>query len=151
MTATLSPGRRLLSTLGPFFGLVVVVSLFATMLALKDVSDQRARDGASWAQAAGACPFEGLKAFISVANIKTVLSQTVIVAVGALGMTMIIVSGGIDLSVGSAVALSSVVCATCLLHGAADFAAAAADFCRSNRAHPWPSCAGTPIGRRGTG
>ena len=37
--------------------------------------------------------------------------QTVIVCVAALGMTMIIVSGGIDLSVGSIVALSTVVTA----------------------------------------
>ena len=39
------------------------------------------------------------------------LAQTVIVALGAIGMTMIIVSGGIDLSVGSAIALTSVVTA----------------------------------------
>ena len=47
-------------------------------------------------------------------NFKIILTQTVIVAIGALGMTMIIVSGGIDLSVGSAVALTSVVGATLL-------------------------------------
>ena len=40
--------------------------------------------------------------------------QTVIVCVAALGMTMIIVSGGIDLSVGSIVALSTVVTALLL-------------------------------------
>jgi len=117
MKGSLRPGRRLLTTLGPFFGLVLVVTLFALMLALKDVADQRARDGSGWSQAMGACSFEGLKAFVSVANVKTVLSQTVIVAVGALGMTMIIVSGGIDLSVGSAVALMSVVGATLLQRG----------------------------------
>src|SRR6185503_11648592 len=109
--------KRVFNALGPFFGLVLVVSLFALMLALKDVSDQRAKDGASWTQAARACSFEGLKAFVSVANCKTVLSQTVIVAIGALGMTMIIVSGGIDLSVGSAVALTSVLGATLLNRG----------------------------------
>ncbi len=117
MKSSLSHGRRLLSTLGPFFGLLLVVSLFSLMLALKDISDQRAKDGASWSQAAGQCSYEGLKAFVSVANVKTVLSQTVIVAVGALGMTMIIVSGGIDLSVGSVVALMSVVGATLLQRG----------------------------------
>src|SRR6267143_1857967 len=50
-------------------------------------------------------------------NCKIILIQTVIVAIGALGMTMIIVSGGIDLSVGSVVALASVVGATSLLKG----------------------------------
>jgi ribose transport system permease protein len=97
----------------------LVVVLFVAMLALKDISDQREKnDGSvSWSQAAKDCPFDGLKAFLSVANFKTVLSQTVIVAIGALGMTMIIVSGGIDLSVGSAVAFTSVLGATLLNKG----------------------------------
>lgn len=46
--------------------------------------------------------------FFSMDNTKLVLVQTVIVGVGALGMTLIIISGGIDLSVGSIIALSSV-------------------------------------------
>jgi ribose transport system permease protein len=50
-------------------------------------------------------------------NLKIILLQTVIVAIGAMGMTMIIVSGGIDLSVGSVVALTSVVGATLLVKG----------------------------------
>jgi ribose transport system permease protein len=45
------------------------------------------------------------------------LAQTVIVAMGAVGMTMIIISGGIDLSVGSVIALTSVVAAQALSHG----------------------------------
>ena len=64
--------------------------------------------------------------FLTWRNVILIFSQTAVIAVGALGMTMIIVSGGIDLSVGSAVALSSVVCATFLLHGAPEFAAATA-------------------------
>ncbi len=56
--------------------------------------------------------------FLTWRNVILIFSQTAVIAVGALGMTMIIVSGGIDLSVGSAVALSSVVCATFLMHGA---------------------------------
>jgi len=56
--------------------------------------------------------------FLTGANFKIILTQTVIVALCALGMTMIIVSGGIDLSVGSAVALTSVVGATAVLKGA---------------------------------
>src|SRR5688572_15422779 len=47
--------------------------------------------------------------FLTGGNFKIILTQTVIVAIGALGMTLIIVSGGIDLSVGSIVALTSVV------------------------------------------
>ncbi len=61
--------------------------------------------------------------FLTGANFKIVLIQTVIVAIGALGMTMIIVSGGIDLSVGSVVALTSVVGATSLVKGCSPVAA----------------------------
>src|SRR5437867_11137049 len=43
--------------------------------------------------------------FFSAANLELMARQTVIVCVAALGMTMVIVSGGIDLSVGSVVAL----------------------------------------------
>jgi ribose transport system permease protein len=46
-----------------------------------------------------------------------VLAQTVIVAVGAIGMTLVIVSGGIDLSVGSVIALTGVICALGLREG----------------------------------
>jgi ribose transport system permease protein len=53
--------------------------------------------------------------FLTGANFKIILTQTVIVAICALGMTMIIVSGGIDLSAGSAVALTSVVSATLIV------------------------------------
>lgn len=50
-------------------------------------------------------------------NFETMLLQTAVVAMAALGMTMIIVSGGIDLSVGSQVALCTVVVATLLAKG----------------------------------
>jgi ribose/xylose/arabinose/galactoside ABC-type transport system permease subunit len=43
--------------------------------------------------------------------------QTTVVALGAIGMTLIIISGGIDLSVGSAVALTTVVIASMLRVG----------------------------------
>src|SRR5437762_8149100 len=55
--------------------------------------------------------------FFSLYNFKTILTQTVIVAIGALGMTMIIVSGGIDLSVGSLIALTSVLGAVLMNQG----------------------------------
>ena len=45
------------------------------------------------------------------------MTQTVIVAIGAMGMTLVIVSGGIDLSAGSLVALCSVVTAKLIEHG----------------------------------
>lgn len=45
-------------------------------------------------------------------NAKTVLPQAVVVGIGALGMTFVVVSGGIDLSVGSLIALTTVVAAT---------------------------------------
>lgn len=51
------------------------------------------------------------EAFLSARNLRTVSTQTVIVGLGAIGMTFVIASGGIDLSVGSVIALASVVAA----------------------------------------
>src|SRR6476661_5211072 len=56
--------------------------------------------------------------FFAAANLELMARQTVIVCVAALGMTMVIVAGGIDLSVGSIVALSTVVTALLLRHDA---------------------------------
>jgi ribose transport system permease protein len=81
---------RLLNVLGPFIGLLFVIGLFSLSSEVR--------------------PY-----FLTGGNFKIILTQTVIVAIGALGMTMIIVSGGIDLSVGSVVALTSVVGATLVL------------------------------------
>ncbi|MBA3295932.1 MAG: ribose ABC transporter permease [Acidobacteria bacterium] len=53
--------------------------------------------------------------FLTVSNLVNVLEQTAINAVIAAGMTFVIISGGIDLSVGSLLALAGVVLAT-LLH-----------------------------------
>ncbi len=55
--------------------------------------------------------------YLSAANLRVVLAQTVIVAIGTLGMTLIIISGGIDLSVGSVIALASVITAVALRSG----------------------------------
>jgi ribose transport system permease protein len=90
-SSTKARARQVLNILGPFLGLVVVIGFFSLNPEVR--------------------PY-----FLSGANFKVILSQTVIVAVGALGMTMIIVSGGIDLSVGSVVALTSVVAAVLLQH-----------------------------------
>src|SRR5437016_8401215 len=84
--------RRLFNILGPFLGLLFVLGLFSLDATVR--------------------PY-----FLTGANFKIILTQTVIVAIGTLGMTIIIVSGGIDLSVGSVVALTSVVGATSLLKG----------------------------------
>lgn len=55
--------------------------------------------------------------FLSVYNFQTIAAQTVIVGFGAIGMTFVIVSGGIDLSMGSLIALVSVVTALALKEG----------------------------------
>src|SRR5262245_43320153 len=55
--------------------------------------------------------------FLGVLNLLTMTRQTVVVAVAAVGMTYVIVHGGIDLSVGSLVALTTVVMALALRAG----------------------------------
>ncbi|HJO09265.1 MAG TPA: ABC transporter permease, partial [Verrucomicrobiota bacterium] len=84
--------RDFLKAVRPFVGLFVVLLLFALDAELRSVI------------------FKG-------GNFKTILTQTVIVAIGAMGMTMVIVSGGIDLSAGSVVALCSVVTARLIEQG----------------------------------
>src|SRR2546422_11742444 len=86
--------KHLLNVFGPFFGLLLVLGLFSLSSEVRP-------------------------SLFTGGNCKLILIQTVIVAIGALGMTMIIVSGGIDLSVGSVVALASVVGATSLVRGCA--------------------------------
>src|ERR1700759_1467456 len=62
--------------------------------------------------------------FASASNLLTMLRQTAVVGIAGIGMTLIIVLGGIDLSVGSAVALVTVVVAECLRAGMGAFSAA---------------------------
>jgi ribose transport system permease protein len=62
--------------------------------------------------------------FFRPANLELMARQTAIVCVAALGMTMVIVSGGIDLSVGSVIALSTVVTALLLRANAGPLVAA---------------------------
>src|SRR5574339_482145 len=52
--------------------------------------------------------------FLTVSNLLNVAEQTTIIAIVAVGMTWVIISGGIDLSVGSIVAFSGVVLASLL-------------------------------------
>jgi ribose transport system permease protein len=82
--------RMLITFFGPFIGLALVVGFFSAMPEVR--------------------PY-----FLTGPNFKIIFIQTVIVSIGALGMTMIIISGGIDLSVGSVVALTSVVGAALLV------------------------------------
>jgi len=55
--------------------------------------------------------------FLGWINFTTMVRQTVVVGIAALGMTLIMVQGGIDLSVGSVVALTTVVVARALQGG----------------------------------
>jgi len=65
------------------------------------------------------------ESFTSPKNIELIVRQTSIVCVAALGMTFVIISGGIDLSIGSVVALVTVVIAALLQHGVAPLLACA--------------------------
>ena len=84
--------RQRLVRFGPFLGLLLVVAFFAI---------------------ASGAP----ERYLSTNNLRVVLAQTVIVALGAIGMTLIIVGGGIDLSVGSTIALTGVLCALAIREG----------------------------------
>jgi ribose/xylose/arabinose/galactoside ABC-type transport system permease subunit len=63
--------------------------------------------------------------FARQSNLLTMLRQTAVVGIAAIGMTFTIVLGGIDLSVGSTVALTTVVVAESLRAGMGPVAAAA--------------------------
>ncbi len=84
--------RSILAKAGPFIGLFLVIGLFAA-------------------------PSETREYFLTYHNFKIIFTQTVIVSIGALGMTLIIVSGAIDLSVGSTVALTGVIAALLIQRG----------------------------------
>jgi ribose transport system permease protein len=95
MTRQRSAGlQKALNVMGPFIGLLLVIALFAL------IPEVQGR-------------------FLRFANVKSVATQSVIVALGALGMTLIIISGGIDLSAASNIALSSVITAYAINAGAA--------------------------------
>jgi ribose transport system permease protein len=81
-----------LNRLGPLLGLMLVVGIFAAMVPI------------------GWMP----ESFLTQRNFETVLRHTTIVGIAALGMTLVIISGGIDLSVGSTIALATVVIAVLL-------------------------------------
>lgn len=64
--------------------------------------------------------------FTRSANVLTMARQTVIVSLAAIGMTLVMIQGGIDLSVGSTVALTTVIVARTLDGGSGAWTAAAA-------------------------
>src|SRR5262245_27815508 len=64
--------------------------------------------------------------FARPSNLALMARQTVVVGIAAAGMTLIIVMGGIDLSVGSAVALTTVILASLLRSGYGPVTAAVA-------------------------
>ena len=61
--------------------------------------------------------------FLTTKNIFNVLRQTSVNAIIAAGMTFVILTGGIDLSVGSILAISGAVCASILVSGKGIFLA----------------------------
>ncbi|MCC6680643.1 MAG: ABC transporter permease [Phycisphaeraceae bacterium] len=61
------------------------------------------------------CTVEHWPIFLKIENLTDLLRANSPVAIIALGMTFVILTGGIDLSVGSTIALSAVVCATLLV------------------------------------
>jgi ribose/xylose/arabinose/galactoside ABC-type transport system permease subunit len=90
--------RGIAARLGPAMGLVAVWGLFALL---------QGRDFVAWS------------------NQRLMLLQTAVVGTAAIGATLVIVSGGIDLSVGSAIALGTMVVALAIQAGLAPSIAAA--------------------------
>jgi ribose/xylose/arabinose/galactoside ABC-type transport system permease subunit len=101
---------------GPVLGLVTILLTFAVLIFLKD---------GAW----------GLRSFVGLRNWQVIVHEGTITAVIALGSLLIIISGGIDLSVGSVVALVTVVT---MLAYAAVF--------RQTHSMVWASLAAVPVG-----
>jgi len=89
--------RHALAAFGPVIGLVAVCALFAALR---------------------------FETFATRDNFAIILQQTAVIGVAALGMTLVIIAGGIDLSVGSIIALGTVVIALLLKQGAPPLLAA---------------------------
>jgi ribose/xylose/arabinose/galactoside ABC-type transport system permease subunit len=81
---------RGVTTAGPVLGLVGVCVLFAALR---------------------------FHTFVSRDNLAIVLEQTAVIGIAALGMTLVIIAGGIDLSVGSIIALGTVAIALLIQRG----------------------------------
>ena len=94
-SATARRRRQIPVQLGPLIGLVLIIALFWGL------------QYTPWA----------VGEFATVANFQVMLMQTAVVATAALGATIVIISGGIDISVGSNIALTTVVVASLLASG----------------------------------
>lgn len=90
--------RTLLDRAGVFLGLVLVALIFAGLVGQQ---------------------------FLAPGNLELMARQTAIVLMAAIGMTVVIVAGGIDLSVGSVIAFATVVVAVMMRDGSGPLAAAA--------------------------
>lgn len=86
----LASAARLLATAGPFLGLVAVCALFSALR---------------------------FETFVTFDNVAIILQQTAVIGLAALGMTLVIIAGGIDLSVGSIIALGTIVIAQLIQRG----------------------------------
>lgn len=82
MKTTTSFTAKALNALGPLLALILIWGLFYSF---------------------------GNQAIGSSEGIESIVQQTVVIGIGAIGMTFIIISAGIDLSIGSAIALCSVI------------------------------------------
>ncbi|HVA45808.1 MAG TPA: ABC transporter permease [Pirellulales bacterium] len=97
--------KRLSNKLGPLLALLLVVVLFAGLDRWKNGDKSK---------------------FFSLDNLQQLSVRATPVAVAALGMTVIIIAGGIDLSAGTAVALCATALAYCLRAGYSPVVAVAA-------------------------
>lgn len=86
----------LAGSLGPLLALLLVIALFAVM---------------------GRWKYGPRSAFLTLGNLHNISVRASPVAVGALGMTVVIIAGGIDLSAGTALALCGTVLAFVLREG----------------------------------
>jgi ribose transport system permease protein len=89
--------RSVLDRAGAFLGLLLVAAVFAMLVGQQ---------------------------FLAPGNLELMARQTAIVLMAAIGMTAVIVAGGIDLSVGSVIAFSTVVVAVLMRDGSSPLVAA---------------------------
>src|SRR5688572_26255564 len=90
MTTSAAPApaqRPFAVSAGPWVGFVAVLAIFSLLIGLRG----------------------GLGTFLSVGNLQVLVHEGTIPAIVALGMLLVLISGGIDLSVGAVVALVTVV------------------------------------------
>ncbi len=81
--------------------------------------------------------------FLLADNLRNVANQIAVIAIVAIGMTMVIITGGIDLSVGSLIALAAVVAAWLIGRFGGEAASTRGACCSPAR---WPSCCAAASG-----